>query len=312
MTIRTMIKASILIGALSLALPACAADALTSPATFSQDMKAARAGDRIILTPGVYGDLLVPQADHKVPVTVDARAADIKTLIFRKTAGWVWTGGTIDSRGNAKSTKVVLVDESDRITLSGVTVQNGINGVVVARGSEDIVLKDMTARWLGGDGFVLMGAKKVKLLNNKCLQFRTNDTRHPDCIQMWSPSAENPTEDVDIIGTKAVGNMQGITHFWHEKLGRPPVRRIRLLNNNLTVSNWWGIALQNASGADIRGNTVRTLPGAVFKGHIPKARLRYYGDKVVACGNLVADYPNENSNKPCTTSNMVPVTVSAN
>jgi hypothetical protein len=294
------------LAALLFALPAHAATLRAAPNTFKGVLAGAKAGDTVVLARGSYGDVMLPARDHAKPVSIDARAAVVRSLTIRGTAGWRWTGGTVDSpplqppHGAHTVWRNVMIDSAHRIELAGVTLTGGHTGVLVTRGSSDIVLRDNIATGLQSDGFNIATATRVSLLGNTCRDFRpippvydgarmVKDGTHPDCIMLWSETGRPPTSDITIIGNRAEGAMQGIAHFWHPRLGRDKVYRVTARDNIVEVSYFHGIMLENTPGSDIRNNVVRTIKGATAAGR-PSLRVKAWlrSDKEARrCGNTV-------------------------
>lgn len=305
-------RALAFLAALALAA-ACSAEAATlraKPETLAATLKSAKPGDRIVLARGSYGDVTLPVADHAEPVEVEASAARLRSLTFRGTSGWRWIGGTVDSPPKPAEPpfpantvwRNVMIDNAHRIELAGVTLTGGHTGVLVTRGSSHIVLRDNIATGLESDGFNVATATHVSLIGNVCRDFRPipplydaagkvllKDGTHPDCIMLWSEPGKPPTSDITIIGNRAEGAMQGISHFWHPQLGRDKVYRVTARDNIVTVSFWHGIMLEHTPDSVVRNNIVRTLKGATAAGrpHLKvKAWLRTDRD-ADRCGNVV-------------------------
>lgn len=268
-------------------------------ATLAAVLSSAQPGDTVRLS-GRCGDVTLPARNHATPVTVDASRAVIRSLMVRGTAGWTWKGGTIDSPLPPTVWRNVMIDNARRIEISGVTLTGGQTGVLVTRGSEDVMLRDNIATGLQSDGFNVATARRVSIIGNTCRDFRpippvyangrmVKDGSHPDCIMLWSEAGKEPTSDITIVGNKMSGAMQGISHFWHPKLGRDKVYRVKVWDNDVEVSYFHGIYMENTPGADLRGNRVRTVSGATALGN-PAMKVRAWLKADPAgssCGNYV-------------------------
>lgn len=290
--------------------PASAAPQRVNPQTLAAVLKAAKPGDRIVLEPGrSYGDVVLPPADHRVPVEIVATDAKVRSLTVRNTSGWRWQGGTIDSPLPPKVQpfprdavwRNVMIDNAHRFEMANVTLTGGHTGVLVTRGSSDIVLRENIATGLEADGFNIATATRVKLIGNTCRDFRpvapvyqgtrmVKDGTHPDCIMLWSEAGKAPTSDIDIIGNRAIGQMQGIAHFYHPQMGRDKVYRLRVEDNELELAGYWhAIMLENAPGSTVSRNIVRTAPGSTAPGRPdlkPRVWVKADAD-AVRCGNVV-------------------------
>ena len=301
---------------------ASAGERLVGPTSLALALTQADAGDVIRLAPGNYEDVVLPPRDNQPAITIDADAATVRSLMIRGTAGWVWNGGTIDSplpptkQPFARNSvwRNVMIDNAKRIEIAGVTLTGGETGVLVTRGSEDVLLRNNIATGLQSDGFNIATAKRVTLTGNTCRDFRPinpvfdakgkmlKDGSHPDCIMMWSEAGKEPTSDITIIGNRMSGKMQGIDHFYHASLGRPPVYRVTVRKNIVDVTYWHGITLQNTPNADVRDNIVTSYSGARMLNY-PYAPIRTWlkvdGPGSVECGNTVEDFPNGEGTTPC-------------
>lgn len=302
-----LVTASLLIAGCS-AAPSGAAVVRAGPGEVAGALRNARDGDRVVLAPGNYGDIVLPAADHAQPVVIDASAAKVRSLMIRSTAGWTWKGGVIDSPlpptvqpfPRDAVWRNVMIDNARRIEIAGTTLTGGHTGVLVTRGSQDIVLRDILATGLQSDGFNIATAQRVSLIGNTCRDFTpiapifqngrmVKDGTHPDCIMMWSEAGKPPTSDITITGTTIRGAMQGITHFWHPALGRDKVYRVKAWDNDVEVSFFHGIFLENTPGSDVRRNRVRTVKGATMLGN-PAMKVTAWlkFDKgTPSCGNQV-------------------------
>ncbi|WP_375290996.1 hypothetical protein [Qipengyuania sp.] len=259
--------------------------------TLAATLASAQPGDTVTLS-GKCGDISLPRRDNAKPITIDASDARVRSLTIRGTAGWVWLGGTIDAPLPPEVWVNVFIDGSKRIEVAGATLTGGKTGVLVTRGSEDITLRGNVAIGLQSDGFNIATAKRVHLLGNTCTAFKpippvydgarlVKDGTHPDCVQIWSFPGQMTTSDINVIGNRIYGKMQGITNF-----GAAPPQNVRVMNNEVEVSYWHGIAMTNSPGSFVWNNVVRTIEGAKAPNY------PYYNIKAgiradTQCGNVV-------------------------
>lgn len=207
-----------------------------------------------------------------------------------------------------------MIDNARRIEITGTTLTGGHTGVLVTRGSEDVTLRNNIATGLQSDGFNIATAKRVSLIGNTCSSFRPirpvysasgtllKDGTHPDCIMLWSEANRPPTSDIVITGNRMSGTMQGIAHFYHPQLGRPPVYNLTVNDNIIDVTYWHGITLQHTVGAQVKRNRVSSAAGARALGYPfgpVRTWLKAEGTGIAACGNYVEDYPGGTGTKPC-------------
>lgn len=272
-------------------------------------LAAAKPGDRIDLARGYYGDVVIPPADHAEAVTINATQTRARSLMLRGTAGWKWIGGTIDSPlpptvqpfPRDAVWRNVMIDASKRIEIASATMTGGHTGVLVTRGSRDVVVRGCNFDRLQSDGVNIATAKRVKVIGNLFTDFRpippiydgktlVKDGTHPDAVMLWSEKDQEPTSDIDIIGNRAYGLMQGISHFWHPNLGRDKVYRVRVHDNELDIGGYWhGIMLENTPESEAVNNRVSAIPGVPVPGRpdlVATPWLRTDPD-ALRCGNVV-------------------------
>lgn len=301
------------VAAVTLAQGAQAATRYATPSTLTFTIAQAQPGDTVKLAAGTYGDVVLPVRNHNTPVRIDGTNATIRSITFRGTAGWVWTGGRIVSPPPPAVWRNVMIDNAHRIELSGTTLTGGHTGVVVTRGSSNITIRNNIATDLESDGFNVATATRVNLIGNTCQKFRPispifdaqgrmlKDGTHPDCIMLWSEKGQKPTSDIVIIGNKAFGKMQGISHFWHPSLGRDKVYRVKVLNNIVDVTYWHGINMNDTPGAEVRGNRVSSETGARML-NFPFGPIKVWlkANEGISCGNSVEDFSTGEGTAPCT------------
>lgn len=302
------------VAAVACASGAQAATRYATPATLAFTLSQAQPGDVVKLAAGTYSDVVLPVRNNATAITIDASAATVRSLMIRGTSGWVWKGGRIVSPLPPAVWRNVMIDNARRIEVTGTTLTGGHTGVLVTRGSSDIMLRNNNATGLQSDGFNIATATRVSLIGNTCQNFNPippvydasgkllKDGTHPDCIMMWSEKDQVPTSDITIIGNRAIGKMQGISHFWHAALGRDKVYRVRAYNNVVDVTYWHGIMLDDTPGSDVRNNRVSSAAGARMLNY-PYAPIRTWlkasGDGETACDNVVEDYPTAEPTVAC-------------
>ncbi len=299
--------------AVACAFPAQAATRYATPSNIAFMLAQAQPGDTVTLAFGNYGDVVLPVRDHRVPVTINASQATLRTLMIRGTAGWTWKGGKILTPLPPVAWRNVMIDNARRIEVNGVTLSAGHTGVVVTRGSSDIMLRNNIATGLQSDGFNIATATRVTLSGNTCTNFNPivpvydatgkllKDGTHPDCIMMWSEKGQPPTSDITISYNRISGKMQGIAHFWHPTLGRDKVYRVKAIGNIVDVTYWHGITLDHTPGSEVRGNRVSSAAGARMLNY-PYGAIRTWlkAKDAVSCGNWVEDYPMGEGTSACT------------
>lgn len=113
------------------------------------------------------------------------------------------------------------------------------------------------------DGCQFAGCQGVRVVGNSFDGTERPADQHPDAVQFWSkPGAVS--RDIYVADNDIAGNMQGITSFDPAAGG---IEDVLIENNRMVIGPdmKWGIALQNARRAIMRGNTLRTMPGSKTK-----------------------------------------------
>jgi nitrous oxidase accessory protein NosD len=275
-------------------------------------LKRARSGDTIVLDAGDYLPVNIVDRSFEKPLVIDSSRARIAGIVLRRSIGIEWRGGKIAAQKTAYFG--ILMDRVSRVRIIGMTVSGAITGISIGH-STDVDVVENRLDGLRSDGINLGVVQRINVLRNQCMNFQpvlqiydavgkmVKDGDHPDCIQGWSRKGSPPTSDINIIGNKAVGVMQGISFF---DMGQGGYDRLTIKDNDLTLGAWHGIAVFEGRNTVITGNTVRTLPGAKTRnGRIQDVKtwvktVGGSGERV--CGNSVAALPHGEGTGRCSKS----------
>lgn len=282
-------------GMMAVALLGCAgsAAAATTPATpdtIVQVIDAARPGDTIRLSAGIYPVIELRNRNWQPAITVVAGDNLVKQVALRNVTGFHWQGGKFD--GEWRESVGFGVRASQDIVVKGGSFRSLLrNGVVIAS-SSDVDVIDNRFSDMGSDGIQVAESRRMTIADNRCENFRPVDKAHPDCIQLWSRPTNPPSADIIIRNNVMSGAMQGIGLFNHVRNGVDDggFDRITIIGNDVAIQDFYhGIALHGCRGCLVRDNKVKTLPGGN-----PRIRAWIRIDKTttaVACGNAVSAFP---------------------
>jgi nitrous oxidase accessory protein NosD len=276
---RAVVRACVLM-CLAMAAPAVARTTFVTQGSIAGALNVAAPGDTIILLPGGYGVVALPRKSWQTPINIDARAATMSGVVFFKTGGVNWTGGTIIGTGYG-----VSISNSERISVSATDVSGGTRGIVINNSTDVKVLRNKL-HGLRTDGVDIVG-QRILVEGNQIWDMSPAPADHPDGIQMWNATGSQ-TRDVTIRGNIITGAMQGI-------FGRStgvPLSNIVVTGNRVTVDYPNGIVVTNTEDSIITGNVVRSQGSF-------KVNLRVDGANLMACGNTVPDVPKAYGAQSC-------------
>lgn len=191
-----------------------AASAVTAtPATLDTLIADARAGTKIVLTPGDYGKIAIQGKEWPQPITLDMGQARA-TLEVAGSQGVRIVGGSF---GRVDKGYAIHVRNSRNIEFSSVHMTSASRGLVIAQ-SQDVTVTRADIENMTIDGINIGSSQRVTVTDSTCRNFNTGEA-HPDCIQMWSSPKRGVTQDVKLLRNRSDGNMQGFTAFNHVRNG---------------------------------------------------------------------------------------------
>jgi Right handed beta helix region len=268
---------------------------VTSNATLKTALTAAKAGDRILLAAGNYGDVAIKGLNFASDITIMSasatNAAKINILSVTDSSHIKFQGLEIGRpllTGEPEWTRYASVKNGTNITFNSVyfhgsldgnsandgqglnvtaskfvTIQNSrfeqlTRGVVFAD-SSDLTLKGNSFRNLRSDGADFAAVQRVTIDANTFRDFKPVGLDHPDAIQFWTSGTTKASTDILISNNQIFqGNGGGIQAiFLRDEVGTLPYQNVRITNNVAYVPDFHnGIALLGGRNVEISGNTV--------------------------------------------------------
>ena len=295
-----------------------AADSNASPlgAGAQQIVDRASGGETIVLPATATGPLKIKDRHFARPVTIDLSHARIEGILILSSSGLRIVNGTIKGPFVRNSHGIAIRDSRD-VEVNGVTVTDAAAGITMMR-SQDVTIANNTIRRMLSDGIMIAGSQRVKIRNNSCSEFfptpkvwsptaqLLRDGDHPDCIQAWSIRGLPPTSDVEVVGNRGDGNFQGI-FFGNTTINGVDdggYDRVTITDNDMRIAWYNGIHLTDGRDARITRNRISTVPGSrdirgtVFDRPI-KAYISVVRGTVIACDNIVMDFPTGEGTRRC-------------
>lgn len=285
-------KELLTVAALALAGSAQAADlAVADARALGAAIARAAPGDRILLAPGSYGDLIIGPRRGAIAIeAADASTPPVFRSIFLRDADGVTLRNlavVYGAAANPLSDRAVEVRRCVDIRLEGLRIASAENGapgddangliiresrrVTVAsarmtdlfRGaavydSDHVTIAGASFTRIGSDGVVARGTRDLTVENNSFTDFTPADPVkwHPDAIQLWSRGAARANERIVIRNNVISRGEGGPTQGIFIKTPEIASRDIFIDGNRIEQSMGQGIFVQNADGVTIRNNTL--------------------------------------------------------
>ena len=276
-------------------------------------LRAARGGETLKLSPGIYGNVIFPRKAYNSSIKIDASGAVFTGLVLNGVSGVEIRGGSI--RGIGGRTYGIGMSKSSNIRVEGMTISGSHRGIVINESSH-IGLVGIKLTGLISDGIDIALSRHVLVQGSSCRNFSptpatysatgmlVKDGDHADCIQAWSRPTAPPTSDLTIIDNDIEGNMQGIFLGNHVRnnVDDGGFDRVRVQNNRVTVGKPNGIVAGGVRDGFFTGNTVLTTPGAMLPNRPTvriKAKMLVTGLRNVVCDNVVPDVPKSDPTRRC-------------
>ncbi len=286
---------------------------VTNQTQLDAAVKAAKAGDTVVLAAGNYKQLWVDDKKSASAITFKSESATNPAVI-----GYV---RTIRSEGvvfqdlkvgrqmvvgvDKDWTNMALVQESKNVSFTGVGFfSTGSDDSYLGRGIfvrdsstvsvkasdfshlavgmqsmsvDGLVVQSNKFHDLRIDGAEFTAVKNVLIDGNDFRDFRSSAIDHPDAIQFWTNGTKQASTDImisnNVIMPGTGAGSQGI--FIQDEIGGLPYERLTIKNNLLLdAGNYWnGIAVRGGKDVVIEGNTTLSPTG-------DQKALRIWLDKV--------------------------------
>ncbi len=295
-----------------IALPAHAATVAVTPDNLTAALAAAQPGD-ILQFSGQFGAITLKNRTFAPPLTLDLTHALTGSLTFNTDAGLevrggdiaptVWSGGVyvLNSRAvhmsgmttrDTHTVNGVTIRSSADVSLSNSTLLGATDGVSVLY-SHDVTIDGNTISGVSQDGAQIVSSQRVNFIYNLCSGSLNDGVHHPDCAQTWSAAGFDQSADVTIRFNQFNGATQGADDFGGDARG---VLRLEISDNDYLGSYPQAFAVQKSSGAVVRRNRARTMPGATWR-----AAINLTAPAVQHCGNTADAYSGRPawSDTPC-------------
>lgn len=287
-------KRTSLIAVLAFAGAAQAGDiAADGPRALEAAVARAAPGDRILLAPGQYGDLVIGPRRTKGALTVAAANAAappvFRSIFLRDGAGVTLRDLAVmhGAASNPLSARAVEIRRSSSIRLEGLRVASSVNGIsgddangliirdsrrvavtgsqftdlfrgAVIYDSDEVTVERNSFARIGSDGVAARGAHDLTIAGNSFSDFTPVDPVkwHPDAVQLWSRGAVRANERIVIRGNVIRRGRGAPTQGVFIKTPEIASRDILIEGNRIEQSMGQGIFVQNAESVTIRGNTL--------------------------------------------------------
>lgn len=307
---------------------------VASQAQFETALKSVRGGDSILLGSGTYDKLtLTAKAKFDGKVTIASadpdRPAVVKELFVSGAKNVTFSDIKFDWDPKQTSVGPVYIQNSEKITLSGVTVEGQVvrgygEGVGIrARSSSDIVIEDSVIkdlknganitgiegltisgnqlRNMSNDGLILGGLDGAAIVGNDFRDFKSDPKEfHKDAIQVVSSKAIGTTTNLLIEGNTVVNPAQAHGFFFGNNLAKDDhdltgyYENITIKDNYLKTAHTHGVTIEHGKNISIVDNTIVANTDTHKAGaaiNIPLINVSSSSIGVEISGNKVASAP---------------------
>jgi Ca2+-binding RTX toxin-like protein len=264
---------------------------VSSVTALNAALKAAQAGDSILLTAGTYTGTVASYLNFAGNVTVTSadagHPATLTNLNVTSSSGLTFSG--LDFRADgAGPDNPFLVARSHDVTLTGLDVHGSADGLqndraaMLVRDSANVTVSDSVFHdlWIGighlnndhltiagntfkeiqMDGIRGGGSSFVTITRNTFSNFHPAATDHPDAIQFWTSNTTTSAHDIAVTenvfmrgsGTGVIP--QGI--FFNDEVGTLPYQHLTITGNMLAGAGYNGIAIFHGDDVVVKDNVV--------------------------------------------------------
>jgi hypothetical protein len=260
----------------------------------------AKAGDRILLAAGNYGDVNIRGLKFASDITIMSASATnvakIDTLKITDSSRIKFQSveiGRALKSNEYEFSSYASVQNASYITFNsvffhgsmdsdssndgrGLTVTNGkfvavqnsrfeqVSRGIVFSNSTDLNVRSNSFQNLRSDGVDFANVQRVVVDSNSFRNFTAIGDDHPDAIQFWTTGTTTPSTDIVISNNQIFqGTGKGIQGiFLRDEVGTLPYQNVRIVNNLAYVHDFYnGIAVLGGRNVEISGNTVLSPTG---------------------------------------------------
>jgi hypothetical protein len=267
-----------------------------TPASYEATLRAAKGGDTVRLSPGIYarGDvsgrkfsppLIIISADPARPaVFTDFKLEKVNGLIFRQVE--------FDNSGTAKQAGSFEVFDSRFVTFENVHIhgkldgdtRDDLDGLRIVRGS-DITVRNsefeqlrigmgfketIRAKVVGNsfhdlrlDGIRVVGSSNIEIVENSFTDFYRVPGDHSDAIQFYKTGTKLTSRNLTVSRNQMVQGrgevFQGVFFGTETEVA---YENVKILDNLIIEGNHNAISIGGAKNVEIGGNVVISAPGA--------------------------------------------------
>jgi Ca2+-binding RTX toxin-like protein len=267
---------------------------VTNTAELQLALKAAQAGDAILLAAGTYSGLSISNLNIAGTVSITSqdlsRPAILKPFTISGSSGLNFSNLEFSADGFTGYNSYI-VQNSNNIHFKNLDIHGSQNSDLsksvttgfFVRNSSDVSIKDSEFQYfkvgisnatsnnvtysgnnfhnLRTDGINFSGSSYVQVTNNRFTNFSPNMAGgdHPDAIQFWTAGTKASAHDILISGnTISRGTSkvapQGI--FLGDEVGNLPYQKVTISKNTLTGMSYNGIAIARGQNITVDSNTV--------------------------------------------------------
>ncbi len=246
------------------------------------------------------------------PVTINADDATVHGLRIVEGGGVVWHGGILRSRDGEDSSGPnsygAIVKNSDTVTIEAARFIDSNKALVLDNASDTVIRNNRFE--IGGDGVIANRGAKIEISGNSFVQVSTRPTKcklvsrtreglsakqcqalggswtdgwHQDAVQF-----RDGIQALKIVGNIVRNTQQGIGQM----AGRndAPVSNVLIDRNDVEVTGFHSITLNNGSNVRITNNRIRQTAG--------RRTVIRAGDDATVCGNNVMS-PRDRGGEKC-------------
>lgn len=255
-------------------------------------IKAASAGDTILLAPGTYdpaivrktgelgitiasqdtdnpailtGFVLTDASDVRFSdVVFRADAGDNNAFEFNRTSNLTFSGIVVhgpDNVGTGNEVSPLMIRDSADVTIIGSEFFNVYHGVKLLD-VDGIVISGNEFHDIRCDGIRGGGVSNALVTGNSFTDFYPIGNDHPDAIQFWSTNQDTPGRNLVISDNVVVRGdgapIQGI--FIRDTFDKMPFENVTITGNVVLGGLYNGISVDGVVGGELTGNLVIGYP----------------------------------------------------